>query len=290
MGPLFFVQFLFVVQMSSSPSATLTLNSGHEMPVLGLGTWLSKPGEVKAAVKTALLAGYRHIDCAAVYENEAEVGEAFEEVFGDEANGISREDVFVTSKLWSNAHKRDAVRPALEKTLADLKLDYLDLYLVHNPFAIEKDDEGNNHAVFVSVGETWGAMEACVEAGLTRSIGVSTIPPAVHQIERHPYLVQKEHTEFVEKHGVVVTNYSPLANPGKYSDGPGRLLDNPVVVELGNTYSKTAAQILIRWGIDKGAVVIPKSVKESRIKENMDVFDFQLTADDVAAIDALDQG
>ena len=108
--------------------------------------------------------------------------------------------------------------------------------------------------------------------------------------QRHPYLVQKEHTEFVEKHGVVVTNYSPLANPGKYSDGPGRLLDNPVVVELGNTYSKTAAQILIRWGIDKGAVVIPKSVKESRIKENMDVFDFQLTADDVAAIDALDQG
>jgi len=164
--------------MASSQTSTLTLNSGHEMPVLGLGTWLSKPGEVKAAVKAALLAGYRHIDCAAVYENEAEVGEAFEEVFGDEANGISREDVFVTSKLWSNAHKRDAVRPALEKTLADLKLDYLDLYLVHNPFAIEKDDEGNNHAVFVSVGETWGAMEACVEAGLTRSLF-----SAVHQIE-----------------------------------------------------------------------------------------------------------
>jgi len=293
---------------------SIAVYTGAKMPQVGFGTFLSQPGEVGPAVREALKAGYRHIDCAEAYQNQKEIGEVFAEVFADASSGIKREDVWITSKLAPPMADPTKVRIALQTTLKDLQLDYLDLYLIHQPTPVEPDPtyDGKHRIIgkFMplrsrgwGLQDVWRSMEAMQKDGLAKHIGVSNyaaqalndlfmyarVAPAVLQIERHPYHSQKEILQFCKTNNVVVTNYSPLGAPGLplYSGQDAPLLSNPVVLELAKKHGKTAAQVLIRWGVDTGTTVIPKSVKAHRIVENFDVQDFALGEDDLAALAGL---
>jgi len=290
--------------------AELKLNSGYSMPMVGLGTWKSKPGEVKAAVESAIDAGYRHIDCARIYGNEPEVGAALQEKM---KGGVMRENLFIVSKLWNNAHRKEHVRPACEKTLKDLGLKYLDLYLIHWPHGFQPGDalipkREDGSVIFdedVDPTETWAAMEELVDAGLVRSIGISNfnarqvrsilamcrIKPAMNQVERHPYFDQARLKQLSDEEGIPLSAYCPLGsgdNPSRLPDDP-KLLEDKVLAEIAAKYNKTPAQVAIRWQIDTGVVVLPKSVNPSRIASNIDVFDFKLSAEDMVAIGALNR-
>ena len=287
--------------------AYITLNTGAKMPLMGLGTWKSAPNEAGQAVEYALTeAGYRHIDCAAAYGNEKEIGEAFGRVFGGDS--LRREDVFVTSKLWDTEHARADVRVACEATLRDLRLDYLDLYLMHWGIAEPKgghtyDENGHLVVEKISIRETWEAMEELVDAGLVKAVGVAnfTAPlfldlfsyakmqPAVNQIELHPFLQQTRLVDFCQRLGMVVTAYSPLARPG-YEEMSERVVDEKVIRTIASAHGKTPAQVLLRWGIQRNTVVIPKSTHPERIKENIDVFDFELSESDMREIAGLERG
>jgi len=282
------------------------------MPLIGLGTWKSEPGKVKQAVVWALEAGYRHIDCAVVYGNEVEIGEALQETLGPE-KALRREDVFITSKLWNTKHHPEDVEPSLLKTLKDLKLEYLDLYLIHWPYAFQRGDvlfpkkeEGTLLYDDVDYKLTWVAMEKLVEKGLVRAIGLSnfnsrqiddvlsiaSIKPTVLQVESHPYLAQVELLSHCRDRGLVLTAYSPLGSPDrawKHPDEPV-LLDEPAINALATKYNKSPAQIILRWQTQRGVVTIPKSVTESRIKENIQVFDFKLETEEMKSILELNKG
>lgn len=295
--------------MSESKENYVTLNSGALMPIVGYGTFLAKPGEVAAGVEAALKVGYRHIDCAECYENQAEIGEVFNRVFNDASTGIKREHVFITSKLWITDFKPSSVRPALEKCLKDLQLGYLDLWLMHIPVACEKKDGKivGGRRLGYSLHDTWVEVEKAYKEKLCKSIGVSNFPvvlindfqnkceivPAVNQIERHPYLAQNENVAFNKDCGISITAYAPLGAAGlmgsKFTDLKPPL-ENAAVVAVAAKHKKTAAQVLIRWSIDQGVVVIPKSVTASRIAENFNVFDFKLDEEDMKSINALDVG
>lgn len=290
------------------PSDTnLKLNTGALMPTIGLGTWKSAPDQAGEAVSCALTeCGYRHIDCAAIYRNEKEIGQALKNIFAN--NKIKREEIFITSKLWNTDHRKDAVRKACEATLADLNLEYLDLYLMHWGIAIppsdaspenplerlteQKDANGFLITEKIPIRETWEAMEELVKAGLVKAIGVSNftapmlidllsyakIKPAVNQVELHAYLQQTEFLEFCKYHDIVLTAYSPLGSPGNFKDkGFPILIEDSVIKEIARVHNKSPAQVLIRWGIQRKTIVIPKSVTPERIKENIDVFDFELS-------------
>jgi len=282
------------------------------MPALGLGTWKSKPGEVYDAVRAALEIGYRHVDCAAIYGNEPEVGRALADAF--QAKDVKREDLWVTSKLWNDAHHPDQLRPSLEKTLADLRLSHLDLYLVHWPVAqkpgttMPRDGSDFIDPKELPLETTWEAMLEQKHAGRTRQVGVSNCSlkkvrrlkeavgetPAMNQVELHPHLRQEGLVEGCRALGTAITAYSPLGSPdsaslfGRTDDDP--LLDNAIIRAIAEKRDATVGQVLIAWGLHRGTSVIPKSVTRSRIEENFRSLSVHLTADDMKAIDELDRG
>jgi len=260
---------------------TATLHNGVKMPWFGLGVFKVEEGpELVNAVKTAIKHGYRSIDTAAIYENEVGVGQGIREAI-QEAN-ISREDLFVTSKVWNSDLGYESTIAAYEASLNKLGLEYLDLYLIHWPVAGKYK-------------EAWKALESLYKEGRVKAIGVSNfhihhledlmedaeIKPMVNQVEYHPRLTQKELQAFCRKHGIQLEAWSPLMQ--------GQLLDNEILKEIANKYNKSVAQVILRWDLQNGVVTIPKSTKEHRIIENASVFDFQLTEEDMERIDGLNQ-
>ncbi|XP_021916996.1 1,5-anhydro-D-fructose reductase-like isoform X3 [Zootermopsis nevadensis] len=288
---------------------TVKLNDNRDFPVPGVGTLFAKSDEGEQLVKDAIDIGYRHFDTAAVYQNEKEVGAGIKAKIAEGV--VKREDIFLTSKLWNTKHKRELVVDACKKTLSDLGLEYLDLYLIHWPLAFKdsaelwpKDSNGKLLLANDDYVETWKGMEECVKLGLTKSIGISnfntqqikrvldvaTIKPAVNQIECHPYLNQSKLIAFCKERGIVVTAYSPLGSPNSIAmaDTPAPLKD-PKLQEIAKEHEKTAAQIILRYLIQHGTVPIPKSSNKERLKENIDIFNFKLSPQEMASIDALDR-
>jgi len=254
------------------------LNNGVEIPQLGFGVFQIKPEDTVEAVTTALEVGYRHIDTAEMYRNEKEVGEAIA------TSGIDPSEIFVTSKLNNNKHDVDDALAAFDQTLTDLRLDRIDLFLIHWPLP----KVGN----FV---DTWKALERVYQDGRARAIGVSnfqphhlrrlhqesTVVPAVNQIELHPYLTQDELRAFDAEHGIATEAWSPIAKGG--------VLEDATITDLANSYGKTSAQVVLRWHIQLGNIVFPKSVKQGRMRENFEIFDFELTDTDMLLISALNK-
>ena len=263
--------------MTLNLKSTLKLNGGVEIPVLGLGVFRSPPGrKTQQAVLEALAVGYRHVDTAHIYGNERDVGEAIRR------SEIPRSEVCVTSKLWNTDHGYDRTLRAFDKTLGELGFEHLDLYLVHWPVQSLRK-------------ETWRAMETLQREGKCRAIGVSNytvrhltellasgqIAPAVNQVELHPFLYQRELISFCEQNRIAVEAYSPLAKAQRMGD--------PTLRAVAQKYGKTPAQVMIRWALQHGLVVIPKSVRKERIRENANVFDFQLSADEMERLNALNE-
>jgi diketogulonate reductase-like aldo/keto reductase len=262
--------------MTAIPS--LRLNNGVDLPQLGLGVYLAERGEeTRRAVRDALALGYRHVDTARAYRNERDVGEALRD------SGVPRAELFVTTKLWNDDQGYDAALAAFDQSLRRLGLDYLDLYLLHWPVPGKRLD-------------SWRALERLAREGRVRAIGVSNfmvhhldellaraeLVPAVNQIEVTPFLQQREVRAACARHGIVVEAYSPLVK--------GRRLDDPVVGDVARRVARTPAQVLLRWGVQHGMVVLPKSVHRARIAENAALFDFTLPEDAMAELDALEEG
>jgi 2,5-diketo-D-gluconate reductase A len=258
---------------------TLTFNNGVEVPQVGFGVFKVPAAETKAAVTSALEVGYRHIDTAKLYDNEAAVGEAIAE------SGIDRDDLFVTTKVWNDDQGRDATLRAFDASLKRLGLDRLDLYLIHWPYP--------GQDLYV---ETWKTLEELYADGRVRSIGVSNFQPthlqrlldetetvpAINQVELHPWLQQRELREFHAEHGIVTEAWSPISRGARLAD--------PAIAELADKHGTSPAQVILRWHLDIGNVIIPKSVNRDRMAANIDLCDVHLDADDHAVIDGLDEG
>jgi len=279
-----------VKAMASNEDLTqrrFALNNGSgEIPALGFGTSLSDNTKTHSAVTTAVEVGFRHLDAAERYRNEALVGEALKDLFA--AGTVRREDLFVTTKLWNNNHRPERVKPALQASLNRLGLDVIDLYLIHTPFAFQPgDDQDPRHphgeVIYddgVTLEETWAAMEGLVDEGLSRAIGLSDIgaeragqiietariKPAVVEVESHPYHPQWELHELCKAHGIILLAFASLGHALE-----PRLLDDPLIVSIAERFEKTPAQVLLAWGIQRGTAVLTGSVTPSRIRENFDV-------------------
>ncbi|KAI8843039.1 putative reductase [Chytridium lagenaria] len=259
-------------------ATTVKLNSGTSIPQVGLGVWQTSPNEAVDVILEALKAGYRHIDTAALYGNEAEVGEAIRR------SGIPRQEIFVTTKLWNDDHGYEKALKAFEKSLKKLGMDYVDLYLLHAPV------EGLRL-------ESWRALEKIYADGKAKAIGVSnygvhhleelaknsTVTPAVNQVELHPYLQRKNLVEYC-KHKASLLKHTVHLRAEK------RCLTDPKLVTIAKKYSKSTAQILVRWGIEKGYVTLPKSAKFERLRENANVFDFKIEENDMRVLDGFEEG
>ena len=273
----------------ASTTPTLELNNGVSMPALGLGVFQSPPEETKSAVESALRAGYRHIDTAAAYFNEREVGD------GIRASGLPRDEVFIETKIWISDYGYDETLHGFEKSAAKLGVEQLDLLILHQalPSAFEKTLEA------------YRALETLLADGKVRAIGVSNfmvehlerlldraaVVPALNQLEQHPYFQQADVQAFGERHGILAQAWSPIGGITFYRDsGHTSALQDPVITEIAAAHGKTPAQVMLRWGLQHGRSVIPKSVKPERIAENLDVFDFELTAGQLAALDGLETG
>jgi D-xylose reductase len=304
------------MNIASLRSATL-----NEMPAVGLGFWKVDKPAAPALVEAAARAGYRHFDCASDYGNEAEVGVGLEKILAGKL--CQREDLWVTSKLWNTHHSPQHVRLACERSLRDLRLDYLDLYLIHFPIAlayISPDDrypagwffdpnaaKPKMKPMAMPIADTWRAMEDLVETGLVRNIGVcnfgvsllrdmlsyAEVRPAVLQVEMHPYLTQEKLVRFCRENQINVTAFSPLGAASYYQIGMATpeesVLDQPVVRQTAEHHGKTPAQVVLRWGVQRGTAVIPKTSRPERLKENLSIFDFELTNEEMNAISALDR-
>ena len=302
--------------------SSFTLRSGAQLPSIGFGFWKVDRPIAANICQTAIAAGYRHLDCACDYGNEAEVGQGISAAIANKL--CNREELWVTSKLWNTYHATNHVRAACERSLQDLRLDYLDLYLVHFPIAQRfvpfetryppgwfydpSAAQPRMEEVRVPISETWAAMESLVDAGLVKHIGIcnfgtsllrdllsfARIPPSVLQIEAHPFLVQQKLLRFCAQENIAVTAFSPLGPASYYSLGMAvpsdSLLDNSVIQCIALQYGKSAAQILLRWGVQRGTSVIPKTVTPERMAENLNIFDFELTEQDMQAISSLDRG
>lgn len=299
----------------------IVLNSGCEFSSVGLGLWKIENQTAAETVFHAIHAGYRHLDAACDYGNEREVGSGIQRALGE---GLCRrEDLWVTSKLWNTFHRRGNVRAALEKSLHDLQLDYLDLYLIHFPIALRHveieeryppgwifDPEASEPRMepdSVPLSETWGAMEELHRAGLVRNIGISnfgcslirdllsyaSVRPSVLQVESHPYLVQDKLLRYCQQEGIAFTAFSPLG-AGSYiplgmATASESVLEQPIVKQLSAEYARTPAQIVLRWGVQRGTAVIPKTVRLERLRENIDLFDFELSEQAMTSISELDR-
>ena len=280
----------------------IALETGAVMPLIGLGTWMSEPEEVADAVEYAVKeCGYMHIDCAPAYENEAAIGRGLARAFA--SGQASRNEIFITSKLPNMAHSAEDVLPTCEATLNSLGTEYLDLYLIHWGLATK---EGHREAELlkIPIRETWEAMERLVKSGLVKAIGVAnfTAPmlidllsyakthPAVNQIELHPYLQQPRVVAFCQSRGIAVTAYSPLGRPGAHlAERAPKIVEDPVIRRIAETHGKTPAQVALRWGIQRNTVVIPKSTHKERVHENIGIFDFALSQEEMSAIAGLDR-
>lgn len=289
----------------------LTFKNGDSIPQIGLGTWKSDPGEVYDAVRTAIRQGYRHIDCALVYGNEGEIGDAFSDAFRE--GDVNRKDLFITSKLWNTHHRKEDVLPALEQTLADLKLEYLDLYLIHWPVCLTKDasfpmdSEDFISTEEIPLTETWHAMLACRDQGLIRHAGVSNFSitnlnklirdgagiPEMNQVESHPYLNQREMLAFCNDHEILMTAYSPLGSTDRSSQMKGEnepsLLEDATLKEIAGEHDCTVAQVILTWHVQRGVCVIPKSVNENRLKENLEAGSLTLSEEAMDRINGLNR-
>lgn len=267
--------------MSTGTIPTITLNNGVVIPQVGLGVFQTKEGaEVERAVSAALEAGYRMIDTAAIYGNEVGVGRAIKD------SGIPREEIFITTKLWNADHAFDDALRAFDESLEKLDCGYIDLYLIHWPLPMEG-----------KFTEAWRALEQIYASRRTRAIGVSNfkphhldellrgaeVVPAVNQIELHPFLQQRETSDYCAAHGIIVESYSPLMQAGE-------ALEHPVVAKLAEKHGKSPAQVILRWHVQSGFIVIPKSIRAERIQENIALFDFELSDSDMQAIAGMDRG
>ncbi|MAT16081.1 MAG: 4-dihydromethyl-trisporate dehydrogenase [Planctomyces sp.] len=299
----------------------IQLASGSKLPSIGLGLWKIAPDDVAPTITSAIDIGYRHFDSACDYGNEAEVGNALQQVL--QSGKVKRDDLWITSKLWNTYHRAEHVRPALEKALSDLQLDYLDLYLIHFPISLQfipfdkryppgwvtNPDEASPHMepVAVPIRETWEAMQELKEAGLVKEIGVcnfncallrdllsyAKIPPAVLQVEMHPLLTQEKLLRFCRENDIAVTAFSPLGALSYFSIGMAAegesLLDREVIKQIAADHQCTPAQIILRWGVQRGTAIVPKSTHPDRLRENFSLFDFELTEDEMATINNLNE-
>lgn len=300
---------------------SVDISGGAKLPSVGLGLWKIDTSHTAEMVRAAIAAGYRHIDAACDYGNERQAGEGIRQAL---AEGLCRrEELWVTSKLWNTYHRPEHVRPAIEKSLDDLGLDYLDLYLIHFPISLKYvpieeryppgwlHDPGATSPVMigdsVSIADTWGAMEELQRAGLCKHVGISNfcislirdllsyadIRPAVLQVESHPYLAQEKLMRYCRQEALAVTAFSPLG-AGSYvplgmASERDSVLEQSLVKDLAVKHSKTPAQVVLRWGVQRGTAVIPKTSRAERLQENLDLFDFALADEDMQALTALDR-
>lgn len=300
---------------------SLSLHSGDRLPAVGFGLWKVAQPDVPGLVREAIQIGYRHFDSACDYGNEVQTGQGLKAALSSGA--CQREDLWITSKLWNTYHAKEHVRPAAERTLKDLGLDYLDLYLVHFPIAQKfvpfeeryppawfADPSAPNprmESARVPISETWGAMEQLVRDGLVKNIGIcnfgtsllrdllsyAKIRPSVLQVECHPYLTQDKLLRFCQEEGIVYTGFSPLGALSYFSLGMAQknesVLDEPVVLAAAQRAGRTPAQVVLRWGVQRGTAIVPKTSQRDRLRENLSLFDFQLSEAEMGAITALDR-